>query len=107
MRCHPLNPPFFKNVLAAAYLGNDNLQSAVSTAKQTITQAPADLPARFILTSALVRSGDEDNAHSVASEIRDLDPGFSVKRFAAMQTYRDQGVVERFASDLSAAGLPD
>ena len=107
MRCHPLNPPFFKNVLAAAYLGNGNLQSAISTAKQTIAQAPADLPARLILTSALVRSGDENDAQSVASEIRDLDPTFSVKRFADVQTYKDQGVVDRFASDLSAAGLPD
>ncbi len=107
IRCHPLNPPFFKNVLASAYLGKGDFQSAVSAARQTIEQAQGDIPARLILTSALVRSGDENAARSVASEINNLDPTFSVRQFAAAQTYKDQGYIDQFASDLSVAGLSD
>ena len=52
-------------------------------------------------------AGDENSARSMASEINNLDPTFSVTRFAAGQTYKDQGFVDQFASDLTAAGLPD
>lgn len=107
MRSHPLNPPFFKNVLASVCLARGDLQSAISAATQAIEQAPADIPARLILASALFQSGQEELARQTASEIRNLDHTFSVHRFANAQTYRDPVFIERLASDLRSLGLPD
>jgi adenylate cyclase len=107
IRSHPLNPPFFRNVLAAACRGNGDLPSAISAAKATIEQSPADVPARLILVSAYVQSGENELARSVAEEIGKLDPSFSLRRFSAAQSYRDAGFAEQFASELRSAGLPD
>jgi hypothetical protein len=41
------------------------------------------------------------------AEIKRCDPSFSVRQFAHAQPYRDTGVLEKFVSDLRAAGLPD
>ena len=107
IRSHPLNPPFFKYVLAAAQRGNGDLESAISSARSTIERSPADIPARLILISAYVRSGENDLARSLASEVGNLHPSFSVRRFAEAQCYRDPNFGERFASELRSAGLPD
>jgi TolB-like protein len=107
MRYHPLNPPFFKNVLAAAYRGKNELESAISAAKQTIGLAPADVMSRLILTSAFVRSNKQGLAEEIAAEIKHLDPSFSVARFADAQCYRNAQFLEQFAAELRSAGLPD
>jgi len=107
MRYQPLHPPFFKNILSAAYLAKNELASAVSTAKQTIELAPADILARLILTSAYVRLDRQDLAKEIVAEIENLDPSFSVTRFADTQYYRSAEFIEHFTTELRSAGLPD
>lgn len=107
MRYHPLNPPFFKNVLAAAYLGKNELDAAISTAKKTIEQAPSDVMARLTLTSAYVRAKEYRSSDQIVSEIIQLAPAFSVRRFAENQYYRDPKINERLMEELMYAGLPE
>ncbi len=107
MRYQPLHPPFFKNILSAAYLAKYELASAISTAKQTIELAPADILARLILTSAYVKSDQQDLAKEIVAEIKNLDPSFSVARFADTQYYRNAEFIEEFTAELRSAGLPD
>ena len=107
MRYQPLHPPFFKNILAAAYLAKNELAFAISTAKQTIELAPTDILARVILTSAYVRSDRQDLAKEIVAEIENLDPSFSVTRFADTQYYKSAEFLEQFTTELRSAGLPD
>ncbi len=107
IRFHPLNPPFFRNILAAAHRAKNELDAAIATAKQVVESAPADITARLTLTSAYVTSNKMDLAKQVASEISRLDPDFSVKRFADSQHYRDGRYLEQLAEDFRASGLPD
>ncbi len=107
IRYHPLNPPFFRNILAAAHRAKNELDAAIATAKQVVESAPADITARLTLTSAYVTSNKMDLAKQVASEISRLDPDFSVKRFADSQHYRDGRYLEQLAEDFRASGLPD
>ena len=107
MRFQPLHPPFFRNVLAASYLAKDMPERALETAQQVLEIAPKDIVARLIMTSAFVRSKHADLARQIAIEIKELDPSFSVRRFAENQYYRDEEFLQRYASDLLAAGLPD
>ena len=72
-----------------------------------IESAPDDTPARLTLTSAYVKSDKMDLARQVASEITQLDPDFSIKRFAETQYFRDASYLEQFCGDLRASGLPE
>jgi adenylate cyclase len=107
MRFQPLHSPFFRNVLAASYLAKGLSDRAVEIAQQVLEIAPKDLVAQLIMTSAHMRAGRTDLAHRVATEIRQLDPAFSVKRFLATQYYRDERFLEEFSSSLRESGLPD
>jgi tetratricopeptide (TPR) repeat protein len=107
MRYQPLHPPLFKNILSAAYLAKNELASAISTAKQTIELAPADILARLILVAAYVKSDRQDLAKEIVAEIKNLDPSFSVARFADTQYYRNAEFIEEFTAELRSAGLPD
>ena len=107
MRYHPLNPPFFKNVLAAAYLGKNELETAINTAKQTIELAPTDVMARLILTSAYVRGKERERYGKVVSEIIQLAPAFSVRRFTETQFYRNPEINKQLMKELVSAGLPE
>jgi adenylate cyclase len=107
IRFHPLNPPFFRNILAAAHCAKNELDAAIATAKQVIESAPADISARLVLASAYVKSNRMDLAKQIATEIPRLDPNFSIKRFADSQCYRDGRYLEQFLEDLRASGLPD
>ena len=106
IRYHPLNPPFFRNILAAAHQARNEFDAAIAAAKQVVESAPADITARLTLVSAYVKSNRVDLAKQVASEISRLDPNFSVKRFADLQYYRDGSYLEQLAEDLRASGLP-
>ena len=107
MRFQPLHPPFFRNVLAASYLAKDLADRAIEIAQRVLEIAPKDVVARLILTSAFMRSGRVDLARRVATEIRQLDPAFSVKRFLATQYYCDERFLKEFSSNLREAGLPN
>ena len=107
MRYQPLYPPFFINILALAYRGKNELDFAISTAKQVIEIAPTDITARLILTSAYVRSKRQDLAEGIASEIEHLDPSFSVTQFANAQYYRSAQFLEQFTAELRSGGLSD
>lgn len=107
MRYQPLHPPFFKNILSAAYLAKNELASAISIAKQTIEFAPADILARVILIDAYMKLDRQDLAKDTVAEIKRLDPSFSVTRFADTQYYRSAEFIEQFKRELWSAGLPD
>lgn len=107
MRYQPLHPPFFKNILSTAHLAKNELASAISTAKQTIELAPADILARLILISAYVRSERQDLAQEIVAEIENLDPSFSITRFADAQYYRSAEFIDQFTAELRSAGLPN
>ena len=107
MRYQPLHPPFFKNILAAAYRANNDLATAISTAKQAIELAPADITPRLILASAYMRSERGDLAKEIVAEIKNLDPSFSISQFTESQYYRSSEFVAQFAAELRSAGLPD
>ena len=46
-------------------------------------------------------------AKKIVAEIENLDPSFSVTRFADTQYYRSAEFIEQFTAELRSAGLPD
>lgn len=107
IRHAPVYPPWFVEVLAAAYRESGQADFAVAAAHEAIRIAPQSINARLVLASALVRGDWRPDAQRVARELLSLQPDFSLERHAAQQPYRDQAVLERIVGELRSAGLPD
>lgn len=107
IRLMPVYPPWFVEILAAAYRESGQIDLATIAAREIIRIAPAAVHGRLVLTSILVRTGWLADARRVARDVLTLDKNFSRSRYAAAQPYRDPGVPMRIADDLGKAGLPE
>jgi class 3 adenylate cyclase/tetratricopeptide (TPR) repeat protein len=106
IRLSPVYPPWFLEILAAAYRDAGQIGFAISVAREALRIVPTSTNGRVLLVSALARGGSPAEARSVAREIVELDPGFSSTRCAQALPYRDREVVNRIADDLRSCGLP-
>lgn len=106
IRFSPVYPPWFMEILAAAYRESGQVDFAMAAAHEAIRIAPQSVNARLVLTSALERGGWRTYAQRVAREVVALQPGFSLDRHAGQQPYRDQAVLDRIIGELRSAGLP-
>jgi TolB-like protein len=107
IRISPIYPPWFVNVLAAAYRGNGDIGGSISVAKKSIKISPSDIEARLILCSDYYLADQREKAASVAQEIVAIDPQFSVAKYAESQPYKDQETLSRLVENLRGAGLPE
>ncbi|MGI9371891.1 MAG: tetratricopeptide repeat protein [Hyphomicrobiales bacterium] len=107
MRFNPLNPPLFRNILSASYLAKGDLEGAIEIAEETLSIAAADITSRLQLASAYEHAQQHNRARQFADEVLEIDPGFSLEKFADAQFYRNRGYVEQLTETLRAAGLPN
>ncbi len=107
IRLSPVYPPWFLEILAAAYRDSNRVGFAISVARELLRIAPASLHGRLLLASALVRGAWLSEARGIAREVADDEPGFSSTRFAQALPYRDKATIARIAEELTMIGLPD
>lgn len=108
MRLSPFYPSWFLGSLGQAYRMAGYNEEALRAFREVISREPLDVTtARVRLASLLVELGRIGEAREVAAKILEINPRFSVKRYAASRLYRDRAVVERIAAQLRQTGLPD
>ena len=107
IRILPNPPPWFTNVLAAAYREDNKIEKSISAATETLRRRSKDIEARTILCSDHVIAGALENARSIADEIVTIDPDFSLEGYARNQPFRDKATLKRLVNCLRKAGLPD
>jgi len=106
IRISPVYPPWFIEILAAAYRDGGQLDMAEMAAREAVRINPGSREARLILASALVRRGAGDEARSVVAAVLAKEPGFSSRAYADNLPYRDDAAREKIVADLGQAGLP-
>jgi TolB-like protein len=106
IRISPVYPPWFIEILAAAYRDGEQFDMAEMAAREAVRINPGSREARLILASALVRRGAGDEARSVAAAVLAKEPGFSSRAYADNLPYRDDAAREKIVADLEQAGLP-
>jgi TolB-like protein/class 3 adenylate cyclase len=106
MRYSPIHPVFFKDILAAAHRALGDLDQAEEFAHAAITTDPKDLNAQLILTSLAVQKNESEKCAGITKDICNIDPAFSIAKFAETQPYRNQKFLDEFLADLRSAGLP-
>ncbi|MEJ2122869.1 MAG: adenylate/guanylate cyclase domain-containing protein [Alphaproteobacteria bacterium] len=107
LRLSPIYPPWFINVLAAAYRDNGDIERSILTAKKSIDLNPGNIDARMILCAAYMRGDRPDQAKMLAREVISIDPNFSIAGYIGNLPYRDRDTLSRLSLNLREAGLPD
>ena len=107
IRLSPVYPPWFLEILAAAYRDAGQTAFAISVARELLRIVPGSLHGRLLLVSALVRGGGLAEAEGIGRGIVESEPAFSSTRYARALPYRERDVLEDIAADLRRAGLPD
>jgi adenylate cyclase len=106
MRYSPIHPVFFKDILAAAHRALGDLDQAEEFANAAIARDPKDLNAQLILASLAVQKNESVKCAGITKDICNIDPAFSIAKFAETQPYRSQKFLDEFLADLRRAGLP-
>jgi adenylate cyclase len=106
MRYSPIHPVFFKDILAAAHRALGDLDQAEEFANAAIARDPKDLNAQLILASLAVQKNESVKYAGITKDICNIDPAFSIAKFAETQPYRSQKFLDEFLADLRRAGLP-
>jgi adenylate cyclase len=105
LRLSPVAQTFFPEVLATSYYLCGRFEEAMTAAHEALALAPDSLHARVVLAASLVETGRTEAAREIALEIRSIEPGFSLERFASSQPYRDPAALQRIVDPLRKAGL--
>jgi adenylate cyclase len=105
MRLNPFHPKWFDGFLAAAYFSDRQYDNAIKTTKPLIDLGiPAD---HIRLAASYAYLGHVDKAKVYAARVLELEPDFSIQRFAKSRSYREKSDLEHYLEGLRMAGLPE
>ena len=90
----------------AAYTEGD-YEAAVAWGRRSYAESHNYTANLRFLAASLAASGQTTEARRFADSLRQLEPGFSVRKFTENYAYRDERFRARLAQHLSLAGLPD
>lgn len=108
MRLHPNHASWYSLYLARNFVFMGDTEAAVRTAKDGIARAENDLLRvlnKANLVFAYYEAGKQTEAETLAAEIRQTAPNFSLARFYELQPYRNVKDGRRFAEALEKSGL--
>jgi adenylate cyclase len=107
IRHAPAYASWWVEILAAAYRDSDQTDMAIAAAREALQLRPDSANGLALLSSALMSSGSEILAREAASQIRKVDPAYSLKNYARMHPYRDTSTLESQLAQLRQAGLSE
>jgi adenylate cyclase len=105
MRINPFHPQWYKAYLAAAYFEDHQYGNTIKTAEPLIGMGIPNTHIRLAASYAYL--GDEDKAKAHATKALDLEPDFSIQRFAKSRSYKYGSNLEHYLEGLRKAGLPE
>ncbi len=105
IRLAPVYPPFFPQILAAAFLGSGRYEEAIASSRDVLKRDPDNLGAFLILASANAALDRQAAAAKAASEVRRIKPDFAIQKYAATQPYKDADRLAQVTGLLQKAGL--
>jgi len=107
MRLSAVNKPWYPTVQACSlYLGG-RVEQAASTAEAVIEYQPNNLEALLVLAASQAEMGLDRRAHATAELIKERYPAVDVENWLAQNPYQDEAMVDRWKTDLIAAGVLD
>jgi len=89
--------------LSGALHARGDQETAIAIVKDSLRLNQKDGHARVILCSALIASGREQEARSVAVDLLRMEPDFQVAAFIDRQPFRNQVMHQQLAGNFTKA----
>jgi TolB-like protein/Tfp pilus assembly protein PilF len=105
MRLSPVYPQWFYLMVGIVHHIVGDHHRALGVFRECVAKEPETTVHRIWLTSALVETGQGEEAEHLAAEILEIDPDFKTSRWLARLS-ADDHLVNRLSSNLVEAGLP-
>jgi len=105
IRYAPAYASWWVEILAAAYRDSGQSDMAAAAAREALRLRPDSVNGLALLSSALMAAGSETLARDAASQIRNVDPTYSLQAYARMHPYRDSSTLDAQLAQLRQAGL--
>jgi adenylate cyclase len=105
-RLHPMAPDYYPYVHAQALYAAGRLDEAQSVLGDCLLKAPEERNCLRMEVAALVRLDRGSEARAVMARLVGLDPTFSLAVERRLRRFGDSPVMERYLTDLAAAGAP-
>lgn len=106
-RSAPLHPASLLWTLAQGQLLAGHYEDAIHSARRASVRAPDRVLPYIQLTIAYSALGRMEEARAAADEVLRIDPKFTVSGWTRMPDYRDRAAVDKLATLLLAAALPE
>lgn len=106
-RLDPAGSPLDAALKSRAEFFVGDHEAALASARKCTAAAPDLHPCLLYLTIAASAAGQTEEAKATAQRLLELNPEFSIARHFAIIPFRDPGDVEKMASHLREAGLPE
>jgi TolB-like protein len=106
IRLAPVQPlPFYQVVLAAASYSSGKFEEAIAAAKEALRYDKENLDALLILAGANAALNHMEDAAKITAEIRQVQPDFTLEKFASTQPYKNPETLDQLLITLRKAGL--
>lgn len=107
MRLNPRYPGWYLVTLGRAYRLSGRPDDAIEALQRAKERIPRNDHARVVLTAAYLENGRQEEARSEAADILNLNPKFSIRKFAKVIPYKDPEQAKRILNALRQVGLPE
>ena len=105
IRHAPAYASWWVEILAAACRDSCQFDMAAAAAREALRLRPDSANGFALLSSALMAAGSETLAREAVSQIRNVDPTYSLQAYARMHPYRDSTTLDAQLAQLRQAGL--
>jgi DNA-binding SARP family transcriptional activator len=103
----PYPAPWYNWILGRAYRLASRYEDATEALSTRLKQNPGVIWPRVELAAAYAELDRLGDAATVAAEITNIDPNFSVRNWTAVPAYADPTMLEHEVAALRKAGLPE
>ncbi len=107
IRSAPVYASWWVEILAAAYRDMGLNESAIGAINQLLSKRPNNTNGIATLISALVANGEMDLAKDQAIRLLNVEPDFTLSRYARQHPYKDRRKLDAHLASLRTAGLPE
>ncbi|ABK16877.1 adenylate/guanylate cyclase domain-containing protein [Syntrophobacter fumaroxidans] len=104
VRFNPVVPKYYHH-FSTACRETGRYEEGIAALKTSLGRVPDDVLANVVLATLYVYAGREDEARAAVAEVRRIDPGFSLERFARGSPWKEGPKRDRFIDALRRAGL--
>ena len=105
IRLNPYPPSMYFHNLAWAYHSLGKYEEAINSAKKAVQVNPKDIVAHRALISCYVLLDRGDDARAEATKVLQIDPNFSVDRFAKISPLKNKDKAKKIWDSYRKAGL--